>query len=496
MPLLDPPLLLVDPAPDLDWLLQWRWPLLGAELALQLGLVAFILLRRQRRAAVNLAWITLILAVPVLGALVYALFGEVRLGALRRRRYRRVVQSIRKQGWPHGGLGQYPQLDDEQRVTAALAESVGGLPPRGGNAVELMGNSRDVISALTRDIEQARQHCHLLYYIFEPDESGRRVAAALARAAARGVACRLLVDGVGSRAFLRSPLCRELRAARVQVVEALPARLLRARLARLDLRNHRKLAVIDGQVGYTGSQNIVDPHFSPRRRAGPWVDASLRIRGPAILDLAELFVEDWFLDTEESLAEVLATAPPLVEGGVPVQILPTGPGDAHEALRLIAQASFHLAREEILLTTPYFVPGEAEVTALCTAARRGVRTTLVVPAHNDSRLVAAASRGLYQELLASGVEIHEFTAGLLHAKVMTIDRHLALVGTANFDRRSFELNFEVSALIFDSDFASQVRFLQSSYLGSSRRVSPETWPRRPWNQRLMENAAGLLGPLL
>ena len=474
----------------------WHLWFVVCEVAVQLAVVCFILVRRKRKPSVNLAWVLLILALPILGMLTYFLFGEARLGVLRRRRHAEYVAKVRHRPSPHAQLGLYPPIAEELRSNVELVESVGGMPARGGNEVRLMGDTDEVIDALVADIDAARQHCHLLFYIFLCDDTGRRVVDALIAAATREVDCRLLVDAVGSRPFLGSIERQRLIDSGVRVVAALPAGIARMACSRIDLRNHRKLVVIDGVIGYTGSQNISDAAFHHKPRFGPWVDAMLRLRGPVVPDLQELFIEDWYLDTGESLLDVHALAPPVVKDGVVVQIIPTGPSDSHEALRLISQSAFHLAREEIIVTTPYFVPGEAEVVALCTAARRGVATILVVPQNNDSPLVAAASRSLYQELLDAGVQIHEFTSGLLHAKTMTIDRRMAMLGTANFDRRSFELNFEVSALVYDSDFASRLRFLQRSYMHESTRVLRDTWPRRPWHRRLRENAAGMLSPLL
>ncbi|MHC5007872.1 MAG: cardiolipin synthase, partial [Planctomycetota bacterium] len=328
------------------------------------------------------------------------------------------------------------------------------------------------------------------------DHSGQRVAEALMDAAGRGVTCRLLVDGVGSVGFLRSHLRKRMQTRGVAVVEALPTSLLRLPFARIDLRNHRKLVVIDGMIGYCGSQNIADAEFAIKPKYAPWVDAMVRLRGPAVRDLQVLFIQDWYLDTNESLEELLAiSAAPSPDGAV-VQIMGTGPDAYNEALRQITQTSLHAAREELIITTPYFVPDEATATALYTTARRGVDTTLVVPARNDSPLVAAASRSFYERLLEAGVQVHEYQQGLLHAKTMTLDRRLALVTTANFDRRSFELNFEVSLVVYDSDFASELRLLQKAYIDGSRTVSETQWKRRGWPRRLWQNTAGMLGPIL
>ncbi|TVQ57131.1 MAG: cardiolipin synthase, partial [Phycisphaerales bacterium] len=277
---------------------------------------------------------------------------------------------------------------------------------------------------------------------------------------------------------------------------ALPANLLRVAFSRVDLRNHRKITIIDGKIAYTGSHNIACEDFAPKKKYSPWHDISVRVQGPIVRDLQMIFVEDWYLDTDESLEELLDISPGVIEDGVSAQIMGSGPNAYNEAMRQLKHAAFHTAREELLITTPYFVPDEATATAICSAARRGVETTLIVPARNDSRLVAIASRSYYDMLLEAGVRVHEYQDGLLHAKTTTIDREFALVSTANLDRRSFELNFEVSVAIYDSDCASQLRYLQRSYLSRSKPVRLKAWRQRGLPRRLWQNAIGILSPLL
>ncbi|MHC4081966.1 MAG: cardiolipin synthase [Planctomycetota bacterium] len=469
-----------------------------AEFAARVLVGAIILLRSRGTPAVRLAWLVVVFAIPVVGVVAYLLVGEVRFGRRRARRHRQIAERI-------GGRSPVPfarpePFDElirrEHRQIAYLAESVGGNMPHAGHALRLFGDTDLFIQALVEDLGQARAHCHLEFYIFLDDHSGRRVAEALMEAAERGVACRLLVDGVGSVGFLRSDLRKRMETRGVSVVEALPASLLRLPFARIDLRNHRKLVVIDGAIGYCGSQNIADAEFAIKPKYAPWVDAMVRLQGPAVHDLQMLFIQDWYLDTDESLEDLLAICPDRTPQGAVVQIMGTGPDAYNEALRQITQTSLHAAREELILTTPYFVPDEATVSALYTTARRGVETTLVVPARNDSPLVAAASRSFYEPLLDAGVHLHEYQHGLLHAKTMTVDRHLALVTTANLDRRSFELNFEVSLVVYDSDFASELRLLQKAYIDGSVAVSESRWRRRGWPRRLWQNTAGMLGPIL
>jgi cardiolipin synthase len=480
---------------DLSW-----WPIaaLTIEFLIRLLLIGFILLRRQPRAATNVAWITVILLLPVAGMIGYLLVGEVRLGRRRLERHRRIVEQISDPSsfHPVRAAAEQTPIPEAFQPVESLAETIGNNSAVGGNVLQLIANTDLFIDSLVNDINEAESHCHLLFYLFLDDHSGRRVARALMDAAARGVAARLLVDAVGSRPFTRSALIRELREAGVSVVEALPTNALRLLFARLDLRNHRKIAVIDGRVGYMGSHNLADAEFAIKPKYAPWVDAMMRVHGPAVYDLQVLFIEDWYLDTDESLAALLEDAPPVDPAGMAVQVMGSGPNSYPEALRQVSLTAFHTAREELLLTSPYFVPDLATAMAIKTAALRGVATTIVVPARNDSPLVAAASRSHYEPMLAAGVRVFEYERGLLHAKTISIDRELAMISSANLDRRSFELNFEVSTVVYDSDFASELRFLQTSYLEDSREVHLGAWRRRGWPRRLWHNTAGMVSPLL
>ncbi len=480
----------------MGWLMPFG--VAAAELAFRAAVVLIILLRSRGTPATRLAWLLLVVALPIFGALGYLLVGEVRLGRRRLARHRtimdrvgmRVISTAARPG-PIDAL--VPKV---YRQIAHLSESVGGNQPHGGHRLQLFGNSNLFIQSLIEDIGRAQSHCHLLFYIYLSDHSGTRVAEALTAAARRGVTCRVLADGVGSKIFLRSDLRRRMAEAGVRVVEALPASVPRLLLARIDLRNHRKIAVIDGYIGYCGSQNIADAEFAIKPRYAPWVDVMVRLEGPAVHDLQMIFVEDWYLDTDESLESLLVIHPSPDPEGATVQVIGTGPDLYHEAMRQMTQACFHLAREELIMTTPYYVPDEATESAIYTTARRGVETTLIVPARNDSPLVAAASRSYYEKLLDAGVRVYEYGAGLLHAKTITIDRDLAVVTTANLDRRSFEINFEASLVIYDSDFASEIRFLQRSYLTDAVAVDPDVWRRRSWTRRLWQNTMGMLSPLL
>ncbi len=467
------------------------------EFALKLVVLSWVLIRRKRKPSVNLAWTMIILLIPFLGIIAYLLVGEVRLGRRRVKHYEEICDRLETARLESTTApSSHPNVPERFSQIAYLAEAVGGSIVRGNNHLTLLNDTDAFMDAVLEDIEGAQEHCHLLFYIYLDDGNGRRVADALLRAAKRGVVCRLMVDSVGSRDLLQSNLWTRMQQGGVQCVEMLPARIIRALFKRLDLRNHRKIVVIDNEIAYMGSQNIADAAFAPKRRFAPWIDMMVRATGPITRDLQGIFIQDWYMDSSESLDALLrAPIPESTEGAIS-QVIGTGPTSFNEAMRQLIHSSLHVAREELILTTPYFVPDDATMIAVETAARRGVHTTLIVPRRNDSPLVAAASRSHYESLLSAGAEILEYTGGLLHAKTMTIDRDLALVSTANLDRRSFEINFEVSVVVYDTDFASQLRFLQKSYAQNSIAVSHSQWLRRPPLHKLAQNAAGMLSPLL
>ncbi len=475
---------------------------LASDWIIRIGLAIRIIMRRAS-VPVSLAWLLIVLFMPFIGFAVYLLIGENRLGRRRVRRFNELAQGIDAQAtsmWRHHHVEWQPE-EDFYRHAAKLGAAVSGLPPLTGNSLDLISDSGEMLDRLIADIDAARDHCHLLYFIWMEGGRGAEVAQALIRAAGRGVECRVLVDAVGSKGFLRSAEARALRQAGVRVVAALPVNPLRMLLARIDLRNHRKLAVIDGRVGYTGSQNITDDtfKFNPRRGIGPWIDASIRLDGPAAHALQVVFLRDWMLDSGERFETLERYFPQEVlrtETGSVLHVIPSGPGAPIDAVQQTFLSTIYTAREEIIITTPYFVPDEASKAALCMAAMRGVEVTIVVPERLDAPVVAAASRAHYLDLLDAGVRIFHYRGGLLHSKTMTADRKLAIIGSANLDMRSFWLNFEITLFIYDDDFSSLVRFMQVDYLNRAHLIHRDRWAQRRLLHRFLDNCAQLFSPLL
>lgn len=463
-------------------------------LIIQLALIVTIILRPRTTQAARLAWLIVVLAIPVVGGLLYLRLGLRHPG---QGGEGPAHWGEERTGVPPEAIAQVFARDAALSKGSRLVEAIGGFPATYGNQWHFYGDhvpGDDIAHAfrdLARDIDRAQSSCHLLFYIALEDTTGIMVSEALLRAAERGVVCRLLVDSLGSRAFLKSAMCKRLREGGVRVVAAMPVRWTQVLLTRFDLRNHRKLVVIDGKIGWTGSQNLADTSFAVKAKYAPWVDVMVRFEGPVVADLQHVFVNDW----PEDIGKL--TAPPVPkESGVPVQVLPSGPGAHTRALREVSLLAFLEADRELVMTTPYFVPDEATFSALLATARSGVRTVLVLPKRNDSRLVAAASRAYYDELLAAGVEIYEFEGGLLHSKTVCVDGFVTLIATANLDRRSFELNFELNLLVADGAFTEEVRRVQDQYISQSTRIEKDAWTQRSKLRRGWENIASLVAPVL
>ncbi len=351
---------------------------------------------------------------------------------------------------------------------------------------------------MVADIDTATDHVHLLFYIWLPDTNGLKIVAALQRAAIRGVTCRAMADDVGSRSMIRSEHWRAMRAAGVQLARAMPIGnpVIGAIWGRLDMRNHRKIVVIDNAITYCGSQNCADAAFAPKAKFAPWVDIMVRLEGPIARQNQHLFASDWMGHGEDDLTELLQRPMPPEQPGFVAQVIGTGATVRPSAMPEIFVSVMNAARRELVITTPYYVPDETIQAALCASAYRGVETTFIVPQRNDSWVVAAASHSYYAELLEAGVIIREYQGGLLHSKTMTVDGELALIGSANMDRRSFELNFENNMLIADKTLTAALRQRQQSYIAASvlvKAAEVEAWggTRRIWN-----NTVAMLGPVL
>jgi len=455
------------------------------EWIIRIGALAIVPLRRTPAAA--RAWLLLIFFLPVPGLLLFLAIGSPRFPAWRAQRFAKLGPLFAQ---AYAQVQPFePELDDATKEIATFAETLGHMPAAGGNRAELIDDYGAVIDRLVADIDAATRSVHLLVYIFADDAVGQRVAAALGRAVTRGLDVRVLFDPIGSWHWRRGTQ-KLLRGLGVQVCETLPFRLLRGRTRR-DMRNHRKLFVIDGRVGYAGSQNIVARDFRPGV-----VNRELvaRVEGPVVTSMDALVRGDWSLETGV-LPDGLPPAP-APAGAAQLQLLPSGADYRLAGFETMLIWQIHRARDRVVIVTPYFIPDDDVLSAMCAAVARGVTVDLVVSGVVDQPLVHLSQSSYYDELLVAGVRIHLYRGKLLHAKNVRFDDRLAIVGSSNVDLRSFQLNQEASLLFYDAASIDRVATIQQGYLDGSDALSLQAWRRRPVTRKLAENIARMLNSLL
>jgi cardiolipin synthase len=453
----------------------------AAQWVIRLGSLVVVPFRRKFTAA---AWLLLIFFLPLPGLLLFLAIGQPRFPKFRIEQFRKLRPFF---GRVNEAVAAFRPGHASQ--IAQFAEHLGYFPAATGNDVELIDDYDEVVARLVADIEAAQLRVFLLVYIFADDEVADRVIAALGRAVARGADCRVLVDPIGSVKWLRRTV-RRLREAGVQTREALPLRWIR-RATRRDMRNHRKLFIVDGRIGYAGSQNIVAKDFRPGV-----VNRELvaRCTGPIVAEMEAVFLGDWFVET--GTEPPVRIEPPSACGTAVLQLLPSGPEYPLEGFETLLVWQLHEARRSAMIVTPYFIPDQDVLGAMRTAVARSVEIDLVLSRVVDHPIVNLAQRSYYDELLRAGVRIHLFNRFLLHAKNVSIDGDLAIVGSSNVDLRSFQLNEEVSLLLHDRASVAKLEAIQRGYIEGSTQLRLETWAKRNRAVMVAENLARLVSPLL
>ena len=473
--------------------------LLLLHLAIVVPCSLHILLRKHRQPESRVAWLLLVFSFPYVGALIYLLVGRTSIGHGRIAELKQVLTLLPR---PECALSTaiIRESDKNCRYTGLFSTgtSISGYLPVNGNHAKLMADSDSTIDHMITDIDCATDTVHLLFYIWLNDNNGTKMAEALKRAAARGVVCRAMVDNIGSRAFIRSHLWKELSDAGVHTLTALGhgAPWRGVFNGRIDLRNHRKILVIDNRITYCGSQNCADPAFYPKAKYGPWVDAVFRFEGPVVRQNQHLFASDWMAGGGDDLSDILRSPLPVTRPGFAAQAIGTGPTFRSSAMSEMFEALINAAQSELCITTPYYVPNPSLQAALCASANRGVATSIILPARNDDFAVQATSRSYYEELILAGVRIHEFLPGLLHTKSITLDNEISLIGSANMDRRSFDLNYENNILLHDKAITLQMRERQQYYIDNSRVITLDDVRSWSVSRRLLNNTVAIVSPLI
>ncbi|WP_163936539.1 cardiolipin synthase [Paraferrimonas sp. SM1919] len=458
--------------------------------------VSFRIALKRRAFGVSIAWLLLIYILPIVGVAVYLLFGELNLGQMRSKRALNMFRHYRR--WFEDIKPNSKQLSAHARPIHELSLRRLGIPSQFGHDIKLFSDTELILSALIDDINQAQTSIAMEFYIWQPGGLADEVASALIEASKRGVKIRLLLDAAGSKVFFSTKWPARFKGEGIEVVKALGVHPLRMFMRRLDLRQHRKIVVIDDKVAYTGSMNLVDArYFKTGAGVGQWIDIMVRIQGPSVPVLSSVQAWDWEFETgQRYLQEISRQSSQHYEDNYALQVIPSGHGLPENVIQQILLLNIHHAQKSIILTSPYFVPSESLLEALKMAAYRGVKVQLIVPLKNDSLMVGWASRSYFAELLEAGVEIHQFDGGLLHTKSMLVDGEHSLIGTVNLDIRSLRLNSEVSLAIDSPAFCQQLHQLLESYLQSAKPLSLANWRQRPTYKKLLEQFFYMFGPLL
>ncbi len=470
----------------------------AAALLIQLAVVVRAILVRDREPAARAAWVLLLFVLPLAGPVIYLLFGEPWVS----RRFQKRADGVYKQlaACVADVVRPVPceVAEGSFRNAFAICEGVSHWPTATGNKGQVAPDSDAAIAGIVADIDGAALTVHLSFYIWLTDTNGLKVVEAVCRAAARGVTCRVVADAIGSRAMIRSPHWKRMAAAGAHLCASLKVPFGLAFLAghRIDLRNHRKIVVVDGRATWCGSQNCADPAFLPKRKFAPWVDIFIRYEGPIVRQAEVIFASDWSVETGEDLREhIIRTDPAPIAGGFDAITVGTGPLSPKKAMTDIFTGVLAAARHSLVVTTPYFAPDTTLLDAIVAAARRGVDVRIVFPRRNDSRAVGAISRAYYPQLAGAGVRIFEYGGGLLHAKTLVADETVALVGSSNMDRRSLDLNFENNVLFRSEQLCREVIAMQHKWFAETVEIRAEDIARRSIVRRFGDNVLTMVAPL-
>jgi len=462
--------------------------------------VSVIVVPRNRRPSTGIAWLMAIFVLPFVGFLLFLLIGSYKLPKARRDKQHAINEFIIETTEGIDKVSEDSPWPPWFRNVVELNRNLGAMPLVGGNDASLVGDYDESIRQMTADIDKAHRYVHAEFYILSLDKTTAPFFDALEAAAKRGVTVRVLLDHIASvRAPGNRKTVKRLNAMGVKWHFMLPVQPLKGKWQRPDLRNHRKILVVDGDVAYMGSQNVVDRSYNKKgniKRGLMWQDLMTRLEGPIVAGINAIFITDWYSESNELLLrETRPITDDVIEEGeeaLDMQVVPSGPGfDGENNLRLFL-ALLYSAQKRIIITSPYFVPDDAMMYAITTATERGLEVQLFVSEIGDQALVYHAQRSYYEVLLKAGVRIYMYQAPyILHAKHFTIDDDVAVIGSSNMDMRSFSLNMEVSLMVRGRTFVDQMRAVEDGYRAVSRELTLDEWHKQPLRSTVLDNLARL-----
>ena len=485
-----------------DWNQVWSIAsvvlLIGYQLVILLTLVFLVL--DNRKPEKTIAWAIVLILLPVIGLISYMILGRnLRKEKLLDRKSlmdsERVtnLRTQQLQKLMNDELELTDAVYDKKNIITFLLKSSKALLSE-FNTIKHFDNGVDAFDSILEDLENAKHHIHLEYYVFEPDATGKAVKDVLVRKAQEGIEIRFIYDSVGSWNLTKEFLF-EMNAAGIKTHEFLPVRFPWF-TSKVNYRNHRKIIVVDGEVGYVGGMNVADRYLEGTPKLGIWRDSHLRLTGGSVRALQLVFCVDWdfvsgrpLLKVEQYFPEQKVTERKLV------QIAASGPDSDTSYMMETYFAAIVTARKSIYITTPYFLPNESILTALRTAALAGVEIKIIIPRRSDSYMVSFASLSYIQSLLRLGIKVYFYRRGFVHAKTMVVDGIISSVGTANMDYRSFDYNLEVNAIIYDAEFAAEMEEQFNKDLNDCEEIFLERWRRRKITDKVRQSAARLFAPI-
>ncbi|MED3623124.1 cardiolipin synthase [Neobacillus thermocopriae] len=471
---------------------------LSVLISLSVIFISFVIFLENRHPTQTITWLVVLGSFPLVGFIFYLLFGR----NYRKERMFRKKYFLDKQAFLSIEGEEDPRSDEKLRLMGEhqgklfkLAQKLGNSPISFDTATKVLTNGEETFQHIIAELKRARHHIHLEYYIVRHDQIGQEIKNILIEKASQGVKVRFMYDAVGSWQLSKSYI-NELKNAGIETVSFGPVRLPFLN-NKFNFRNHRKIIVIDGNIGFVGGLNIGDEYLGRNKEIGFWRDTHLMLRGEAVRTLQLIFLQDWYYMTNHSFLTAEYLSPQIdheSHGGV--QLIAGGPDNEWSVIKNIFFSMISSARESVWIASPYFIPDEDIFSALKVAALSGIDVRLLVPNRPDKRIVFHASRSYFPELMAAGVKIFEYERGFMHSKIIIVDGELASIGTSNMDMRSFHLNFEVNAFLFRTKSTLKLVEEYLNDLKHSKQIDLETFQQRHIGYRLLESTARLLSPLL
>ena len=478
----------------IDWSLFWQiFSLVFLITAIPVGIMIILEKRSPYKTA---AWILVLILVPILGVIFYLIFGQEyrkqklfsrsgikSLGKIRNLSLKQLRQIRTKNKITH----------DKQNIIRLLLNNSNSLLTT-GNEVKILEGGEKTFKAIFEAIENAEHHIHLEYYIFEDDKIGNQLKDLLIEKSHQGVEVRIIIDDVGSWG-LKQKFLNELRRNGIEIYPFMEVRFPRF-TSQVNYRNHRKILIVDGIIGFTGGVNIADRYIEGLKKIGPWRDTHLQITGDAVACMQVVFAANWYFCINENLTGTKYFKPFTENRGTAMQISASGPDSDWESISQAFFAAIANARKKVYIVTPYLMPPPSILSALKVAALSNIDVRIIIPRRSDKQIPRWSSFSYIGELLEAGVNMYFYENGFIHSKYIIVDDNFATVGTTNLDFRSLETNFEINAFIYDTDFTSRLEAVFMVDLQNSRKILRDYWEKRPWHKKLRESVAHIVSPLL